>query len=98
MEVVQQPASDATDAFPGLYLTALPEQPFLDASTLVLTSQWRSSTDLVHISLDSRAVHTLRPEGSRGAWALLTIGQGAPLLVVSALCAPVQPHGCEQAA
>ncbi|KAK9806703.1 hypothetical protein WJX73_010367 [Symbiochloris irregularis] len=88
VDVVQRPASNAADAFPGLYLAVLPAQPFLGPSTLLLTSQWRSSSDIVCIDLESGAARTLRPADSRGAWGLLTIGQG---WVVATHSAPNQP-------
>lgn len=76
VDVVERPATG--DAFPGLYLNALSEQPFISASTLLLTTQWRSSTEVVAVDLDSRSVQHLRPQGSRGSWSLLAIGYGAP--------------------
>lgn len=78
VDVVQRPDSDAPDAFPGLYLSVLPAQPFVGPTTLLLTSQWRSSSDIVRIDLGTGAVQSLRPAGSRGAWGLLTAGQGVP--------------------
>lgn len=40
MDTVWNPASP--DDFPGLYCTALPDQPFLPGGhTLLLTTQWR---------------------------------------------------------
>ena len=80
VDVVDRPPSDDEDAFPGLYLTALPEQPFLDNDTVLLSSQWRSTTDVLSINLGSKQVQRLRQEGSRGAWSLLAIGNGAQLL------------------
>lgn len=79
VDVVQRPDSDAPDAFPGLYLGVLPAQPFMGPTTLLVTSQWRSSTDIVHIDLDTGAAQSLRPADSRGAWALLTIGHGVQM-------------------
>lgn len=76
VDIVQQPAGGRLDAFPGLYVNALPEQPFLDDTTVLLTTQWRSSSDIVAIDLDSKQVQRLRPEGSRGSWSLLAIGNG----------------------
>ena len=79
VDVVGIPSSDSEDSFPGLYLNALSEQPFVDDSTLLLTTQWRSTSEVVAINLDSKRVQRLRTEGSRGSWSLLSIGCGACL-------------------
>ena len=83
--VVQRPDSDAPNAFPGLYLSVLPAQPFTGPSTLLLTSQWRSSTDIVRVDLDTGKAQSLRPGNTKGAWSLLTIGHGVQTLP----CMPV---------
>ena len=41
------------DGFPGIYTLALPEQPFLSARTLLLTTQWRSLRRVLAVDLDS---------------------------------------------
>ena len=43
VSVVPRPAEGE---FPGLFLGALPERPFLSSSRLALTSQWRSSSEV----------------------------------------------------
>ena len=63
--------------FPGLFLGALPEQPFLGAGLLALTSQWCSSAEVVVVDLQQGRAASARPHGSRGSWTFLTAGHGA---------------------
>lgn len=55
--VVDKPG--ANDAFPGLYLAALPLYAFVDATTLVVSSMWRSLVRAVVIDLVERRVTPL---------------------------------------
>ena len=75
--VVPVVARPGEGEFPGLFLGALPEQPFLSASLLAVTSQWRSSAEVVVVDLQQGRVASARPEGSRGSWSFLTAGHGA---------------------
>ena len=74
--MVQRP--DSPHSFPGLYLNALPEQPFLDDSIVLMTTQWRSSSDVLAVDLSSKSLRRLRPEGAKGSLSLLAVGNGAP--------------------
>ena len=65
--------------FPGLYLTSLPDRPWLDAAgrRLALTSQWGATSEVVVVDLATRAV---APASDRaafpGAWTFLAAGGG----------------------
>ena len=75
--IVPRPAEGQ---FPGLYLGALPEQPFVGNGLLALTTQWGSSAQVVVVDLDQGTVASTQPPASapdaRGSWAYLTSGHG----------------------
>lgn len=52
--VVRVPKS--CDHFPGIYAANLPDRPFVTGSVLALTSQWRSSTEVLLVDLISGEV------------------------------------------
>jgi acylaminoacyl-peptidase len=89
------PGPVASDQFPGLYCTSLTEQPFLDSSTLVLTTQWRSQTAIVTVDLASGAVTPITPLGPQhGSWTLLGLQDGLLAASHSAAQAPPQLRLC----
>ncbi|KAL0045655.1 hypothetical protein WJX82_000743 [Trebouxia sp. C0006] len=97
VEVVDSPSSD--DTFPGLYLGALPESPFLDSNTLLVTSQWRSSTAVLAISLDSGHVQRVsQHDPDRASWAFAATCQGSVVAVTSSICQPPNLQFTTQAA
>lgn len=63
------------EAFPGLYATALPDQPFVGSQTLVLTTQWRSLSAVVAVNLQTGAVVRATPANG-ASWALVAAGNG----------------------
>jgi acylaminoacyl-peptidase len=82
VDTVWNPASP--DDFPGLYCTALPDQPFLPgAHTLLLTTQWRSLLAVVAVDLASGSVTRVTPANG-ASWSLLANQDGR-------WCCGVQP-------
>jgi hypothetical protein len=72
------PPTALAGPFPGLYCTALPDRPFLDAGRrLALTTQWGATSEVVVVDLVTKQVV---PTGDRaafpGAWAFLAAGGG----------------------
>lgn len=57
------------DGFPGIYTLALPEQPFLSARTLLLTTQWRSRRRVLAVDLDSGRMQAGRSTHSQAVLA-----------------------------
>jgi hypothetical protein len=67
--VLQQAASPG--GFPGLYAFSIPEQGFVDAKTLLITSQWYSQTVVLQVDLGSGSVTPVTPtDPSQGSWTL----------------------------
>ncbi|EIE20682.1 alpha/beta-hydrolase [Coccomyxa subellipsoidea C-169] len=80
--VVQSPGSD-TAAFPGIYATSLPEQPFLDGRFALVNTQWGNRSEIAAVDLSSGDVTALsQQECWPGSWALL--GCHAGWIVASA--------------
>ena len=72
--VPAQPASQGSasgweEDFPGIYALALPEQPFLSARTLLLTTQWRSRRRVLAIDLNSGRMQAGRSTHSQAVLA-----------------------------
>ena len=57
------------DGFPGIYTLALPEQPFLSARTLLLTTQWRSRRRVLAVDLNSGRMQAGRSTHSQAVLA-----------------------------
>lgn len=67
--MVQNPAS--AGGFPGLYAFSLSDQCFLDANTILVTSQWYSQTVLLKVDLQTGEVQTVTPtDAAQGSWSL----------------------------
>lgn len=67
--VLQQAASPG--GFPGLYAFSIPEQGFVDANTLLITSQWYSQSVVLQVDLGSGSVTPVTPtDPSQGSWTL----------------------------
>lgn len=60
--VVARPRSP--DHFPGIYAASLPDRPYVTESVLALTSQWRSSTEVLLVDLGSGEVACASKPGS----------------------------------
>ena len=60
--VVARPPSP--DHFPGIYAAGLPDRPYVTATVLALTSQWRSSTEVLLVDLESGEVACASRPGS----------------------------------
>ncbi|KAL4858184.1 Acylamino-acid-releasing enzyme 1 [Chlorella vulgaris] len=87
VDTVWNPASP--DAFPGLYSTSLPEQPFLPGShTLLLTTQWRSLSAVVAVDLQAGGTVSRVTPDNGSSWSLLASHGG---WVVAAETKPSQP-------
>lgn len=55
------------DHFPGIYAANLPDRPFVTDSVLALTSQWRSSTEVLLVDLETGEVACAsKPGGPEG--------------------------------
>lgn len=69
---------DPYAAFPGLYSGLIPAQPWVDADTLLLTSQWRSTTAVLAVSLSARSVQRVSPPPGpdHASWSLLAADAG----------------------
>lgn len=80
---------DDNDPFPGLYLDSLPERPFLratgKAATAVLSSQWRSMSRCLSISLDDGRVTCHADDPLASTSVLGTDGQSVIVGVTSTL-------------
>ena len=90
------------DGFPGIYTLALPEQPFLSARTLLLTTQWRSLRRVLAVDLDSGRMQAGRSTHSQAVlacangetWGMCAAQQGwrlsSPTLLWPAVLMPVR--------
>jgi acylaminoacyl-peptidase len=84
--VVRAPAD--ADAFPGLYAASLPEQPFVDDDTLLLTSQWRSNAAVVAVSL-SEGTATRASPANGASWSVAAVARGWALAAESSHARPL---------
>jgi len=65
-------------AFPGIYALALPEQPFLDRRTLLLTTQWRSVQTALAVYLTTGDVCGNTEQAENVSEVVLACAHGAP--------------------
>jgi acylaminoacyl-peptidase len=84
--VVRAPAGP--EAFPGLYAASLPEQPFVDDDTLLLTSQWRSNAAVVAVSLSEGTVTRASPANG-ASWSVAAVARGWALAAESSHARPL---------
>ena len=73
VDVVWSPAD--ADAFPGLYCSVLPDDPWVGEGTLLLTSQWGSATAIVAVDVASGAITRASPPNG-ASWSLVAAGAG----------------------
>ncbi|KAL6784708.1 hypothetical protein ACKKBF_B02895 [Auxenochlorella protothecoides x Auxenochlorella symbiontica] len=85
---------DPYAAFPGLYCGLIPAQPWVDADTLLLTSQWRSTTAVLAVSLSARSVQRVSPPPGpdHASWSLLAADAGWAVATRSSLHQPPSPY------
>ncbi|KAK9901675.1 hypothetical protein WJX75_007946 [Coccomyxa subellipsoidea] len=83
--VVQSPGS-SSDAFPGIYATLLPEQPFLSGRFALVNTQWGNRGEIAAVDLASGKVTALSKQDEwPGSWSLLGCHAGR---IVAAASAP----------
>lgn len=85
VDIVWTPSTPSD--FPGLYCTMLPDQPFVNDSTVLATTQWRSLMAVVAIDLNTGAVQRVSPENG-ASWSVIGSCTG---WVLASESSPSQP-------
>ncbi len=74
--MVQSPGRSPA-AFPGIYATSLPQQPFLGSQYVLINTQWANRGDIAAVDLHSGEVTALGRQQERpGSWTLLACHEG----------------------
>lgn len=75
--MVQSPAGNSAGAFPGIYATFLPDQPFLGGRYVLINTQWANRGEIVAVDLKTKEVAALsRQDRWPGTWTLLGCNDG----------------------
>ena len=90
----EQSPTSSSPSFPGLYCTMLPDRPFVNDTTLVLTTQWRSTTAILGVDVVNKRYHRVSPTNNDDecsvdvSWSVLAVERG---WVIAAKSTPNHP-------
>lgn len=89
VDVVKRPSQPG--GFPGLYATAVVDNPWAGPKQLLLTSQWYSQTAVVCVDLETGLVNAVTPTGAAaGSWVLQGVANGVAACISSTPQSPPQ--------
>jgi acylaminoacyl-peptidase len=89
VDVVKRPSQPG--GFPGLYATAVVDNPWAGPKQLLLNSQWYSQTAVVCVDLGTGAVNPVTPTGAAaGSWVLQGVANGVAACISSTPQSPPQ--------
>jgi acylaminoacyl-peptidase len=90
----EQSSPSSSPSFPGLYCTMLPDRPFFNDTTLVLTTQWRSTTAILAVDVVNKRYHRVSPTNNddecsiNESWSVVAVDRG---WVIAAKSTPSHP-------
>lgn len=89
VDVVRRPA--AADSFPGLYGTGFVDSAFISATTLLITSQWRSKSVILAVDTATGKVWSLNSTAAEeGSWTLQSVSNSVIAATLSTPGGPPQ--------